>query len=223
MGSVGFTIDKRNHPKNPTSGTFFQTGVDVAGLGGDVHFARFNAEGRAYYPVAEKVTFVTRAAGGHIMGWGGQDVRLLDLFYKGGETVRGFNNLGYGPRDLSSTNQDALGGRTYWTATAELRFPIPGIPEELGMSQAVFADAGSLFNAGALAKTLNAQCGSPKLPDGSSSGVCLADDARVRSSVGWSLMWNSPLGPLRVDLAKALTKADYDKTQIFRFGATTKF
>ncbi len=223
MGSVGFTIDKRNHPKNPTSGTFFQTGLDVAGLGGDVHYARLNAEGRAYYPVAEKVTFVARAAGGHIEGWGGQDVRLLDLFYKGGETIRGFSNLGYGPRDLSSLNQDALGGRTYWTTTAELRFPIPFIPEELGMSQAVFADAGSLFNAGALAKSLNSKCGAPKLPDGSNSGVCLADDFQIRSAVGWSLLWNSPLGPLRVDLAKALSKAGYDKTQIFRFGATTKF
>ncbi len=222
-GSIGFTIDKRNHPKTPTSGTFFQTGVDVAGLGGDVQYARFNAEGRAYYPIADKVTFVARAAGGHIEGWGGQDVRLLDLFYKGGETVRGFGNLGYGPRDLLSANQDALGGRTYWTATAELRLPIPGIPEELGMSQAIFADAGSLFGAGALAKSLNANCGAAKLPDGTNSGVCLADDASIRSSVGWSLLWNSPLGPLRVDLAKAITKTSYDKTQIFRFGATTKF
>jgi outer membrane protein insertion porin family len=223
MGSIGFTFDKRNHPKNPTSGTFFQTGVDVAGLGGDVHYARLNAEGRAYYPVAEKVTFVARAAGGHIEGWGGQDVRLLDLFYKGGETVRGFGNLGYGPRDLASVNHDALGGKTYWTTTAELRFPIPGIPEELGMSQAVFADAGSLFNAGALAKNLNAQCGAPKLADGTNAGVCLADDSRIRASIGWSLLWNSPLGPLRVDLAKAIAKTEYDKTQIFRFGATTKF
>jgi outer membrane protein insertion porin family len=223
MGSVGFTVDKRNHPKTPTSGTFFQTGVDVAGLGGDVHYARLNAEGRAYYPVAEKVTLVTRAAGGHIMGIGGQDVRLLDLFYKGGETIRGFGNLGYGPRDLSSVNRDALGGRTYWTATAELRFPIPAIPEELGMSGAVFADAGSLFNAGALAKSLNAKCGTGTDPDNTQRGVCLADDAKVRSSVGASLLWNSPLGPLRIDVAKALSKAEYDKTQIFRFGASTKF
>lgn len=222
-GSIGFTVDNRNHPKNPTSGTFFQTGLDVAGLGGDVHYARLNAEGRAYYPVADKVTFVARAAAGHIEGWGGQDVRLLDLFYKGGETIRGFSNLGYGPRDLSSVNQDAVGGKTYWTSTAELRFPIPGIPEELGMSQAVFADAGSLFGAGALAKKLNGQCGAAKLPDGTNSGICLADDSMVRSAVGWSLLWNSPLGPLRVDLAKALSKAGYDKTQIFRFGATTKF
>jgi outer membrane protein insertion porin family len=36
-------------------------------------------------------------------------------------------------------------------------------------------------------------------------------------------MWNSPLGPLRFDLAKAITKEKYDDEQIFRFGASTKF
>ena len=49
---------------------------------------------------------------------------------------------------------DALGGTTYWTATAEVRFPLPFIPDELGMSGAVFADAGSLFGAGQLAKVI---------------------------------------------------------------------
>ena len=44
--------------------------------------------------MTEKITFVGRAIGGHIQGWGGQDVRLLDLFYKGGETIRGFNMSG---------------------------------------------------------------------------------------------------------------------------------
>ena len=222
MGSVGFTVDNRNHPKTPTSGTFFQTGVDVAGLGGDVHYARLNAEGRAYYPISEKVTLVTRAAGGAIRGLGGEDVRLLDLFYKGGETIRGFNNLGYGPRDSLTGN--ALGGLNYWTTTAELRFPLPLIPDDLGMSGAVFADAGSLFGAGASAKNLNAKCNAPKNPDNSSPGVCLTgDDASIRASVGASLLWNSPLGPLRLDVAQALKKAEGDKTQILRFGATTKF
>ena len=229
MGSVGFTVDNRNIAKNPTSGTFFQTGVDVAGLGGDVHYARLSAEGRAYYPITEKVTFVARAAGGAIRGTGGEDVRLLDLFYKGGETIRGFGNLGYGPRDAATGN--ALGGLNYWTTTAEVRFPLPLIPDDLGMSGAVFADAGSLFGAGASAKRLNAQCTyvggaptTPKAPDGSPAGVCLTgDDASIRASVGASLLWNSPLGPLRLDLAQALKKATGDTTQVFRFGASTKF
>jgi len=204
------TYDTRNHPRNPNRGLYFQVGSDFAGVGGDVQYVRLQGEGRAYYPITDDITFVGRVVGGHIEGWGGDDVRLLDLYYRGGETVRGFDRAGYGPRDLLTN--DALGGKTFWAATAEVRFPLPLIPEELGMSGAVFADAGSLFGAGALAKDLH--------DDGK---VDLVDDASIRSSVGVGLLWNSPLGPLRLDYAYALTKEDYDKTQQIRFGASTKF
>ena len=93
--------------------------------------------------MTEKITLVGRLTGGHIEGWGSEDVLLTDLFFRGGETIRGFNKSGYGPRDIATG--DALGGKTYWAANAEVRFPFPFIPDELGMSGAVFADAGSLF------------------------------------------------------------------------------
>lgn len=209
MASVGFTLDHRNHPKNPNKGYYVAAGVDLAGLGGDTRFARFNGEVRAYYPLGEKVTLVGRLAAGHIMGLGGEDVRLLDMFYRGGETIRGFNRLGYGPRDLVSGT--ALGGTTHWVATAEVRFPLPFLPDELGMSGAVFADAGSLFG----------------VPDSiaalSGPNFNLRDSSSVRSSIGVGLLWNSPLGPLRFDYAYALSKDPNDKLQPFRFGASTKF
>ena len=202
------TYDKRNHPRNPSSGYYLQVSSDFAGVGGDVNYVRVQGEARGYYPVADGVVFVGRAIGGHIEGWGGDDVRLLDLFFRGGETIRGFDRAGFGPRDLRTG--DALGGQSYWAATAELRFPIPLIPDELGISGAVFADAGSLFGASGRAKAIVAPGD-------------LADDSTVRSSVGGSILWNSPVGPLRVDFAKALTKEDYDDEQFFRFGASTKF
>ncbi len=60
-------------------------------------------------------------------------------------------------------------------------------------------------------------------PATSNGQVCLADSSAIRSSVGASLMWASPVGPIRMDLAKVLTKESYDDEQIFRFGAATKF
>ena len=190
---LAVTYDTRNHPRNPNRGVFLQVGPELAGLGGDVQYVRLQAEGRAYYPLMEKVTFVGRVIGGHIEGWGGDDVRLLDMFYKGGETVRGFYRSGIGPRDLNT--RDAVGGQTFWAATAEVRFPLPIIPEELGISAAVFADAGSVYGASNEI--------SRKLPiekpnvfgncSGDRSKVCLVDSDSIRASVGASIMWQSPV------------------------------
>jgi len=174
----------------------------------------------------DKITFVGRLMGGHIEGWGGQDVRLIDLFYKGGETIRGFDRGGFGPRDLLTN--DALGGSTYWSATAEVRFPIPLIPQELGMSAAAFVDAGSLYGAGEGAKALNNQCGQAVTRDPitgavTNPGICLADSSSVRAAAGASIIWESPLGPLRLDISKAFIKERFDDEQLIRFGASTRF
>ena len=216
--SIGqsITYDTRNHPRNPNRGLYFQVAGDFAGAGGDVQYIRVQSEGRAYYPITDNITFVGRVIGGHIEGWGGDEVRLLDLFYKGGETIRGFGRSGIGPRDLNTG--DSLGGATFWSATAEVRFPLPLIPEELGVSGAFFADAGSLFEAGAGAKGAQGTCAFGNL-----TAVCLADDASIRTSAGASIIWNSPVGPLRFDYAFPITKESYDRVQQFRFGASTKF
>jgi outer membrane protein insertion porin family len=219
IGSA-ITYDGRNHPKNPNRGVFFQVAGDFAGLGGDVRYNRVQAEGRAYYPLTDQITLVGRGIAGHIEGWGGQDVRLLDLFYKGGETVRGFDKSGFGPRDL--VTGDAIGGKTFWATTAEARFPIPLIPDELGISGAVFADAGSLYDAGGTAKALSTQCNKGVAAD-RKVGICLADSNALRSSIGASVLWNSPLGPLRLDYAHALSKDIHDNTKLITFGASTKF
>ena len=70
------------------------------------------------------------------------------------------------------------------------------------------------------AKALNASAARRGNP---AAGVCLADSSAIRASAGASILWNSPLGPLRLDIAKALLKQDFDKEQLIRFGASTKF
>lgn len=203
--SVGYslTYDTRNSRKRPSSGVYYTVAQDLAGLGGDVQFVRSVSEARGYYALTDDVTLMGRATGGIITGWGGQDVRLLDLFYRGGETVRGFATAGIGPRDTQSANQDALGGRMYYATTAEMLFAIPGVPEDFGLRGAVFADAGSLWGLSSKAATLpGAAGGSPAL----------------RASVGVGLAWDSPLGALRVDYAYPILKQPYDKTQALSFG-----
>ncbi|HEY5830547.1 MAG TPA: outer membrane protein assembly factor BamA [Hyphomicrobiaceae bacterium] len=203
--SVGYslTYDTRDNKKRPTSGVYYTVAQDLAGVGGDVQFLRSVGEARAYYAVSENVTAMARATGGIITGWGGQDVRLLDLFYRGGETVRGFATAGIGPRDTQSVNQDALGGRIYYGTSAELLFAIPGVPEDIGLRGAVFADAGSLWSTSSTAAALPGVAG---------------NTPALRASVGVGLAWDSPLGNLRVDYAFPVLKESYDKTQALSFG-----
>ena len=224
VSSVGYTVayDTRNLPQSPTSGIFASFSQDLAGVGGDVNYIRSVADARGYYPITNKLTLVGRVQGGNIEGWGGDDVRMTDLFFKGGETIRGFKRAGIGPRDacedpvtgerVRPCSKDALGGKVYWATTAELRFPFPFIPDNLGMQGAVFVDAGSLFDPSDFALNAVAR-----------EGSFIFDSSQVRLSSGFSIIWQSPLGPLRADIAQALLKADFDKTEIFRFGASTNF
>ncbi len=224
VSSIGYTVayDTRNLPQSPTSGVFASFSQDMAGVGGDVNYFRQVADARGYYPLTNKITLVGRVQGGYIDGWGGQDVRMTDLFFKGGETIRGFERAGIGPRDacespntgkrVSPCSKDPLGGQAFWASTAEARFPLPFVPDSLGIQGAVFVDAGSLWDPSGLAvSAVNRE------------GSFIFDGADVRMSTGVSLIWQSPLGPLRADLAQALLKASYDRTEIFRFGASTNF
>ena len=153
--------------------------------------------------MSDNVTLVGRAVAGNITGWGGQDVRLLDLFNKGGDTVRGFAPGGIGPRDTASANQDSLGGTNYVAASAEARFGLPFIPDNIGLKGAVFTDAGSLFGVNRTA------AGLPGVAGGAAS---------MRASVGAGLIWDSPLGPLGVNYAIPLAKQSFDKVQPLSFG-----
>ena len=57
------------------------------------------------------VVFSVTGSAGYIDGWGGDDVRINDRFFKGGNTFRGFETAGIGPRDTS------LDRATRWAAS----------------------------------------------------------------------------------------------------------
>ena len=80
----------------------------------------------------------------------------------------------------------------------ELQSPIPGIPKDIGLKVAAFADAGSLWDYRGLSPTqLAAQF--------NGQTISLSDNSmQIRSSVGVGLLWDSPFGPLRIDYAYAI-------------------
>lgn len=205
MSSVGYTLsyDTLDNPAKPTNGFKIELNQDLAGLGGDIAYIRTAAKAVGYKSLFEDVVGSLRLSGGHMLGWRSKNVRISDSFFKGGDAIRGFDQSGIGPRVIGTG--ESLGGKSYAIANAEVEFPL-GLPKKLGMRGAVFADAGTLFNV-----SKNA------------SAVAHNDDKKIRSSVGASLLWTSPIGPLRFDFAKALTKASYDKTRFFNFTAGMRF
>jgi outer membrane protein insertion porin family len=243
---VGYNLvfNTLDNNKAPTSGLIAELRQDFAGLGGDVSFLRTTTDWRYYYEVYSDIVLMLRAQGGNVMGFGHQSVtnpasgvtltdlpglRMLDQFFMGPNLVRGFAYSGIGPRDLTpGTNFDALGGTMYWGATAEVQFPIPGVPKDLGVRLAVFSDAGSLWN---YAGPTQAQLQTLFL----GQTIIPSDDSmHIRASVGAGILWDSPFGPLRLDYAKAFMKEDCapvsvvggpqcDKLQAIRFGGGTKF
>ena len=204
--SVGYslTYDTRDNKKRPSSGVYYSVAQDLAGVGGDVRFIRSVGEARAYYAVTDDITAVGRAVGGVITGWGGQDVRLLDLFYRGGETVRGFATAGIGPRDTAE-RQPGRAGRPH-VLRHDGRALVPDSGRAAGHRLARGGVRRRRLAVGRQRHRQHACRGSP------------ATRPALRASVGVGLAWDSPLGALRVDYAYPVLKQTYDKTQALSFG-----
>jgi outer membrane protein insertion porin family len=204
----GFTYSTLDNPGKPHNGIRAIINEDLAGLGGDVKFARTTVDLQYYHELTDDVVGILRAQGGYVTPWGGQQLPLLNGFFGGPQLVRGFAVNGFGPRDLTpGTTQDNIGGNIYWATTAEVQAPLPFIPPSAGLKVAVFADAGGLWSTGA----------SSSLPALSQS--LQVGNSQARSSFGAGLVWDSMFGPIRVDYAYPISKAGYDITQRLHFGA----
>ena len=229
----GFTLsyNSLDNIKNPTSGIRAEWREDFAGAGGDEHYIRSTGDFRIYHSVWEPwdIVGVLHVQGGYLQALGSNPLRIVDNFILGPTLVRGFAPAGLGPRDVSpgiNAYGNPLGGTKFWGASLETQFPIWGVPKEVGLKGAVFADAGALWGYNGQTNFSHGQgCtyfSSPLFTQGNCV-IVGADTPDIRSSVGASLIWASPLGPIRFDFAKAITKSQFDQTQFFSFTGGTTF
>jgi outer membrane protein insertion porin family len=185
---------------------------------------------RIYREIFDQVVGFVRFQGGDLEPLSGHALRIVDNFNLGPSLVRGFAPNGIGPRDVSpSVNylNNPLGGTKYFGGTIEVQFPLFGLPRDLGLKGALFADAGTLYD---YRGQTNFSNGNPIVPNNEyptftqgNTVTVGSQAATIRTSVGASLIWSSPLGPIRFDFAKALTKSPFDRTQFFRFTGGTSF
>jgi outer membrane protein insertion porin family len=185
---------------------------------------------------------VIHLQGGDILGFGscpqanacssgGGYVRMLDDFKMGPNVVRGFQPAGIGPRDITqNASDDAIGGTMYWGASFEVQYPLFFLPKDAGMRVAFFVDSGAEWGyKGETAWPSNGEVNGTITTNTGVSYFCgncamqYTDTPLPRVSVGGSLIWDSPFGPLRFDLAYPILKQPYDRTQFFQFGGGTRF
>jgi len=208
----GLRLDRRNDPIRPTRGFYTAINQDLAGLGGDVNYLKTEVEGGWYHGFNKDFVLQVTGQAGYVSGWNGDTVRINDRFYKGGNSFRGFETAGIGPRDTNFNRSDALGAKAYAVGSLELSIPT-FLPEQYGIKAALFTDFGT---AGLLDDK-------DKLNASGTIDPLIYDDLALRASAGLSVFWRSPMGPIRFDFSQVLAKEAYDKTETFRFSTSTKF
>ncbi|WP_030538752.1 outer membrane protein assembly factor BamA [Sphingobium sp. DC-2] len=276
--------DNRDNRIRATRGHNIVLSQDFAGLGGSVKYVRTRLNGAKYWPLGGGFIFSLSAEGGYIHSLEGErrdasgelvdKIRLTDRFFLGNPQIRGFDIRGIGPRvkryylvaDPNSptgfsrnsgdnnVRDDALGGKVYYLARAEVEIPLGSGAREMGLRPSIFVDAGAVGGlrdpqptnfpgycsitpqtgtTGPASTVRAASLGTCNAPpagfdaaylDGTGfEEVYLGDTLKPRVSVGFGVNWNSPFGPFRIDIAKALLKEPGDDTQLISFNVGTQF
>lgn len=206
--SIGYSysFDTRRTGLNPNAGILLRFGQDIAGIGGDVEYIRssalLGAETKAWN---EEVTLRAILEGGAVNMLSGNS-RATDRFFLNQGLLRGFDPNGVGPRDLTAVNQDALGGNLFAVARFEADFPL-GLPDEYGVSGGLFLDLGSVWS----------------LDNTAGTGGPVDDSFKLRATLGFSVFWDTAIGPLRFNFSRALKKEVYDQERSFDLTISTEF
>ena len=277
--SVGYSLiyDTRDNRIRATRGNSITLSQDFAGLGGSVKYVKTRIAASKYVPLGSGFIFSLSGEGGYIHSLEGErrdatgqlveKVRLVDRFFLGEPQFRGFDIRGVGPRvkrfylvddgngnyvrqnNNNNVSDDALGGKIYYLARAEVEIPLGSGAREMGLRPSIFMDAGAVaglknpgtinfagyctVTTGTTSTTVRApsvgNCDTPAVGStatyagGAFEEEYLGDTLKPRLSVGFGVNWNSPFGPFRIDIAKALLKEPGDDNKLITFNVGTQF
>ena len=202
-----YIFDTRRTGLDPNAGYRFEFAQDFAGLGGDARYVKTTTELIGERQVFNEEVTLRASFEGGLLSFSGGTNRAIDRFLTNTDIIRGFEPGGIGPRDLTTGPDDPLGGNIYLAARFEAEFPL-GLPEEYGIRGAVFYDMGNLYDLSDVDLT---------------GGSVVGESGSLRHVIGISLLWNTPVGPLRFNLSDALRKEDFDRDQRFEVSLSTTF
>tara|TARA_B100000963_G_scaffold360902_1_gene393789 strand:+ start:1259 stop:3493 length:2235 start_codon:yes stop_codon:yes gene_type:complete len=196
-GFYSISNDKRDSGFQPTKGYRIGFGQGLAMPGSDITYIENNLVGAIYHSISNDYILSLKSGVNTINSIGDEDIKLSDRKFLRQSNLRGFESYGIGPKD----GTDHIGGNYSAYASLSSTIPTP-IPDSWNAKSIIFLDAGNVWGV-----------------DFDDS----LDSNKLRSSVGFSLEWVSPLGPLSITLSESISKADGDLEESFSFQIGSNF
>jgi outer membrane protein insertion porin family len=195
IATAGWARDGRDSTIYTTTGVLQRLNFEVAVPPAELRYYRSTYRIDWWIPFRRENTLQLTGQIGYADGYADKPLPFYKNFYLGGiGTVRGYETSSIGPKDAFG---NALGGPTQLVANAEYYFPFPGLEKDKSVRLSVFMDAGTVSDN--------------------------YDFSEARYSAGVALSWFSPVGPIKISFAKALTTKEGDRTQPFQFSLGTVF
>ncbi len=211
--SVSLSLDRRDSAVDPTRGFQLRVTQDVAGPGGTTRYVRTRVGGSFHRRLSGNIDVSLGIEGGLMKPIGGREIPLFDRFYIGGNSMRGFDLRGIGPKVVPLTAPagltTAVGGRAYYVGRLEVSFRLDGAMDKFGVSPSLFVDAGSVFGA-SKAELLPGE-------------RLIGNSAKPRVAVGVGLSFNAGPGKLRFNLAQPVVRQNGDRAKTFSIALGTAF
>ncbi|MDC0487315.1 outer membrane protein assembly factor BamA [Amylibacter sp.] len=196
---ISYNLDKTNSVVSPTAGYDFILTQEFSGLGGNVSYLKSELKFKTYKTIfRDDIILSSDLSSGVIVG---SDANIMNRFTLGGDRLKGFRNQGIGPFD--NVYNSPLGGKMFTSLSLQASFPI-GVPEEYGIFGGLFLDTGSLWGL-----------------DNTEGRI--DDGANIRSAAGFSIFWDTVIGPLRFNWSRPIKRETYDVIENFRFTVDTRF
>jgi len=190
-GSI--TRDSRDSVQTPSRGGQFVLSTELAGLGGDNHFAKTTAMLTYFKPIWFGHILSGRAEGGYGFGFGDERLPVFERFYLGGpNSIRSFKSRQISPKDDFGTR---IGGTSEVLGNIEYIIPLP-----FDIRLAAFFDVGNVY--------------------GFKTKFDLTD---LHYAAGGGVRWVSPFGPIRVDYGFNLNQQPGEKAANFHFSVGSPF
>ncbi|NII12346.1 outer membrane protein assembly factor BamA [Oleiagrimonas sp. C23AA] len=203
--TTAYTHDTRNDYWAPTHGGLESLSVNASLPGSTVQYWKANYQGNYYWPVGGGFVLYVDGELGYGKTYGkdkGLAFPFWENYYAGGvNDVRGFQDNTLGPRENVPyySYDQPIGGSFKVKGTTELYLPLPFLKDVRTARVSLFADVGQVY------KDYNS-----------------FDASKLDASVGISLHWQAPIGPLIINFAKPVRTqpgdGHYEERIQFTFG-----